>query len=162
MKQCINHGQPHKKFMYPDGWCGKSFVVGEDSACAIHPGVFMRKRRDDKNGTWSCCEAEGREAAPCQEGEHATAEWPDEEAKKYFFDKPLKNAADKYKFVLSKDVIPSDFELYGNKCGVWREAVPYVEANPSRGPDIPADEQRKLDATDRQCMNYACENKVFK
>lgn len=164
IKFCINHGEPNKKFSYPDGFCGKQFYVsdegkgksGGEGACAIHAGQFRCKRRGDKAGVWTCCQADGREAPPCAEGNHTFAEWPDEDAKKYFFDRPLKIAAELYKTVLSKDKPVGDFELWGNQCGVFRAAAPYKPVNPNIRSDCTPEEQRKLDATDRYCMHFAC------
>ena len=70
------------------------------------------------------------------EDKHKFAEWPDEEAKKYFFDKPLKNPADKWKETSSK----TDFELYGRYSGFFRAPAPYIPKNPGRPPQLSADE----------------------
>jgi hypothetical protein len=88
--------------------------------------------------------------------------WPDEEAKKYFFDCPLKNAADKYKLVYAKERPLGDFEQFGRYCGVFRTAQPYKALNPGRpNMDISPEEQMKLDKMDRYCLHYACK-KTFK
>ena len=48
--------------------------------------------------------------------DHKFVEWPDEEAKKYFYDKPI-------------DRIPNEFEVYGRYCGVFRDVKDYDEKN---------------------------------
>lgn len=118
LKFCINHGPQNKRFKYPDSYCGKMFILNDDGKnksggegeCAIHGGTFLSKGPKAMEGVWTCCEANTRDAPPCQEGgNHAYATWPDEEAKKYFFDKPLKNEAERYKIVYAKERPPHDF-----------------------------------------------------
>ena len=129
----------------------------------MHTGIFRAKSARAEEGTWECCQSEGRSAAPCVEGgNHSYAVWPEEEAKKYFFDRPLKNEAERYKIVYAKQKPPHDFLLFGRFCGVFRKPLPYKALNPNR-PDseITPDEQRKMDNTDRYCLHYACK-KTFK
>lgn len=46
VKQCLNHGEPNPKSVYPDSFCGKPYVVDasgkpiDDDSCKIHPGYF--------------------------------------------------------------------------------------------------------------------------
>lgn len=171
VKHCINHGMQNKKFGYPDSFCGRTFIFcdegknksGGEGECSIHPGQFRCKRKEDKKGFWTCCEAEDREAPPCQEGGNCTfALWPDEESKKYFFDRPLKAAHLKYTYALSKERPPSDFQLFGRFCGVFRNPAPYKPVNPGRpNAELTVEEQRAMDNTDRYCLNYGCK-KTFK
>jgi hypothetical protein len=44
-------------------------------------------------------------------------EWPEEDAKKYFFDRPLKNPSESWKGGQTK----TDFELYGRFSGYFRD-----------------------------------------
>ena len=69
----------------------------------------------------------------------------------------MKNVADTWKSNQSK----TDFELYGRFSGFFRTPTPYVPKNPSRPPQLTADEQKKLDQKDRFCLNWAC-GKIFK
>lgn len=171
VKFCINHGPQNKKFGYPDSFCGKPWILQDDGktksggegTCGLHAGTFKAKKAKEEEGTWDCCQAEGRSAQPCQEGGNCSyAVWPEEEAKKYFYDRPLKNEAERYKLVYAKERPPHDFQIYGRFCGVFRVPKPYRAHNPGR-PDaeITPDEQRKMDNTERYCLNYACK-KIFK
>ena len=94
MKACLNHGDSNPKSIYPDSFCGKSFVVdacgkiiSDDDGCKIHAGHFIVKNKKSGDGIWACCRAEEREAPGCMEGSHKSAEYPDDDAKKYFYDR---------------------------------------------------------------------------
>jgi hypothetical protein len=63
----------------------------------VHPGYFAYINVKTQEGKWSCCGSEERDGQPCSEDRHKFYEWPDEEAKKYFFDRPLKNPSDSWK-----------------------------------------------------------------
>ena len=167
IKYCINHGEQNPDSHYPDGFCGRPFIYkeptkkgeeGNDEACLIHPGYFKVRNRKTGDGVWTCCQGETRETAPCAEDRHKFAEWPDEEAKKYFFDRPLKYPGE-------SKVQPSrgDFELYGRYSGFYRRAiiVPYEPKNPGRPPTLSADEEKKMNIKDRYCLNWSC-RKVYK
>ena len=154
LKFCIAHGEPNPKGKYPDSFCGKAFILdGDNEPCGIHPGNFTVKNKKSGEGVWSCCGEEDFKAAPCQEGgAHVHAEWPEEDAKKYFFDKPVK-------YPKSGEVqgYQNDFELYGRFSGFFRTPTPYVPKNSRRGgPSVTPDEQKKLDAKTRYCLNWAC------
>lgn len=107
VKFCLNHGEANPKSVYPDSFCGKPFFYKEptkkgedndsDDKCQYHTGYFRLKNKKSGDGHWTCCQAEEREGAGCTEDKHKFAEWPDEEAKKYFFDRHLKNPADSWK-----------------------------------------------------------------
>ena len=62
--------------------------------CHFHPGYFRVKNRKTDDGVWTCCGADTREAETCSEDDHKFAEYPDDEAKKYFFDRPLKHPSE--------------------------------------------------------------------
>lgn len=59
-----------------------------------HTGYFKLKNKKQGDGVWTCCGLEERDGEPCTKGVHQFAEWPEENAKKYFFDKPLKNPSE--------------------------------------------------------------------
>lgn len=62
----------------------------------FHPGYFKVKNKKAGDGIWSCCGLEERDGTPCTQDAHKFADWPEEDAKKYFFDKPLKNPSDSW------------------------------------------------------------------
>ena len=166
---CINHGDPNPDSIYPDSFCGCPFKeiekkpewqqTEEDKEaacqCKIHPGYL---KVDKRLGTaeWTCCNGEA-EAEPCTTQEHTFAEFPDEEAKKYFYDKPLKPIGDYTK----QKAVANEFELYGRFCGVFRESKTYIEKNPPEKPYISNDEKKKMDQLDKVCLNWAC-GKTYK
>lgn len=168
IRSCLNHGEPNPnpKSPYPDSFCGKPFIAKEvkkgandddEDKCVYHSGFFRIKNKKSGEGMWSCCQAEEREGAGCSEDKHKFAEWPDEEAKKYFFDKPLKNPADNWK----SPQIRTDYELWGRYSGYFRKPVPYEAKNPGRPPALTADEEKKLAIKDKICLNWAC-SKLYK
>jgi len=100
----LNHGEPNPKSVYPDSYCGKPYVIDasgkmfdEDSKCVTHSGYFKVLNKRTGDGVLTCCRSDEREGAGCVEGTHKTAEFPDEEAKKLFFDMPLRNPSDNWK-----------------------------------------------------------------
>lgn len=154
---CNNHGEPNPDSIYPDSFCGKPFRLGvkkqdwqmtaEDKEallqCRVHSGYL---KVDKRAGTaeWTCCN-EDASAPPCSEGEHKFSDFPEEEAKKYFYDKPLKPIGD----FGSQNMYASEYEQYGRFCGIFREAKQYVDKNPPEKPHISRDEQKKLDVLDK-------------
>jgi hypothetical protein len=157
LKLCINHGEPNKKLMFPDSFCGKPFreqvqkpewqMTDEEKQallqCHIHTGYF---NVDLKKGPiqWTCCQ-EDASAPPCWEGPHNSADFPEEEAKKYFYDKPLKQVGN----YGHQNSFASEFEHYGRFCGIFKIHQPYVAKNPPEKIIISKDEQKKLDMLDR-------------
>jgi len=126
VRSCINHGDRNPKSKYPDSFCGMPFVIngnakkGEeenDDTCLYHPGYFKLKSKKSKEGIWTCCNSEERDGHPCTEEKHKYTDWPDEDAKKYFFDKPLKNPSESWK----GGQVKTDFELYGRFSGFFRD-----------------------------------------
>ena len=102
IKFCLNHGEHNPKSVYPDSYCGKPYIVDvsgkpiDDDKCTFHSGYFRVKNKRSGDGVWTCCQSDEREGAGCTESVHKTAEYPDEDAKKLFFDKPLKNPANNW------------------------------------------------------------------
>jgi hypothetical protein len=119
------------------------------------------KNKKSGEGVWSCCRAEEKEAVGCVQGTHKFANYPDEEAKKYFFDKHLKHPS--HNWLRSKETnTKTDFELYGRFCGFFRTPAPYKPKNPrKRVAQLSADEEKKLLLKDKICLNWAC-GKIFK
>ena len=61
----------------------------------FHSGYFkLKSKKSDNDGVWSCCGSDERDGEACIKENHRCAEFPDEDAKKYFFDKPLKNPSE--------------------------------------------------------------------
>ncbi len=138
-KACINHGEPNPKSKYPDSFCGKPFIYNarikpkdrqDEIDCIYHPGYFRVKHKKSGDGVWTCCSSEERDGEPCTRETHKFAEWPDEVAKKYFFDKPLKVISDTWNIVQGR----TDFEMFGRFSGLYRNVLPYVPKNPPRPP----------------------------
>lgn len=133
----------------------------DDDSCKYHTGYYQVKNKKSGDGVWTCCRAEEREGAGCTEGSHKSAEYPDEEAKKYNYDRHLRNPSDAWK--RAKDKNPKgDFELYGRFCGYFRKPVTYHPKNPSKPRQtMTADEEKKMNLKDKFCLNWAC-GKTFK
>ncbi len=128
VKYCINHGEPNPKSKYPDSFCGKPFLHSDDKKdqpenepCKTHTGFYKVKNKKTGEGIWSCCQEEARDGPTCQEGDHAHANYPEDEAKKYFFDRPLKDPSQTYMGKQAK----GDFELCGRFSGFFRSPEPY-------------------------------------
>lgn len=51
--------------------------------------------------------------------------------------------------------------MYGRFSGFFRTPTPYISKNPSRPPQMSADEEKKANNTDRYCLNWACK-KMYK
>ncbi len=84
--------------------------------------------------------------AGCATGEHRFAEYPEEDAKKYFYDRPIKHGG-------------NDFETHGRFSGYFRKPAAYVpmsQGGRRAQETLSADEQKKLDSKDRYCLNWAC------
>jgi len=147
LKFCLHHGEPNPDSKYPDSFCGKPFLYkdtgkkggGEiltEEPCLFHSGHYKVSNPKTGDGRWTCCNEDAKDAKPCREEHHYFAEWPDEDAKKYFFDKPLKNPSTQWKEKQTK----TDFELFGRYSGYFRQPEPYVEKNPGRPPQLSPDE----------------------
>lgn len=65
--------------------------------CHYHSGYFKITNKKTGDGKWTCCGEESMEAPTCVEDKHKFADWPEEDSKKYFYDKPLKNPSENWK-----------------------------------------------------------------
>lgn len=107
-------------------FCGKPFYVDaagkdlDDSTCVHHSGYLRITNRKTGDGVWSCCQSDEKDNKGCVEGSHKFVDYPDEEAKKYFFDRALRNPSDNWKG--DPNGGKTDFELYGRYCGFFRTA----------------------------------------
>ena len=68
----MNHGECNPRSSYPDSFCGKPFIVkdgksSDDDRCVYHSGYYKLKSKKSKEGVWTCCQADQREAAGCVE-----------------------------------------------------------------------------------------------
>ena len=170
LRFCINHGQsdpnPKSKSPYPSSFCGKPFFVDasgkdlDDSTCVYHPGYLRITNRKTGDGVWSCCQSDEKDNKGCTEGSHKFVDYPDEDAKKYFFDRALRNPSDNWKG--NPNGGKTDFELYGRYCGFFRNAQPYQPKNPSKPKvTLTADEEKKMNLKDKICLNWSC-GKIYK
>lgn len=165
----INHGEPNPDSIYPDSFCGKPFTDPEKKPewqitqqdrddrlqCFIHTGYL---KVDKRIGLWQwTCWGEDKDSGPCSKMEHKSAEFPDEEAKKYFYDKPLKSIGS----IASGKNVANEFELYGRFWGLYRNTKQYVPKNPPEVVHISRDEQKKLDQLDQVCLHWGW-GKTFK
>jgi len=78
-------GDVNPKTDHPDSACGRAFQDASDE-CKYHQGYLLAR---EKNAKWSCCGELGENAPPCVSTAHKNAEWPEEEAKLYFFTKEV-------------------------------------------------------------------------
>ena len=136
-KFCVNHGEVNPESAsnswispYPDWFCGKNYIAHpiipdwkwkegdpEMSKCYGHPG-YVKWTKDDPIGVWTCCGNDATDGcSPCTEMEHKSPEWPDEEAKKYFYDKPW--WPDPHR------PLNWEMEIYGWFCGIFRKVEDY-------------------------------------
>jgi hypothetical protein len=147
IRMCINHGDPNPKSKYPDSFCGKSFIwkepskkgeEGNDESCLFHAGFYQVKNKKSGEGIWSCCQKEERDGEGCSEDKHKFAEWPDEDAKKYFFDKQLKHPSEG-----GKGQSRSEFELFGRFSGYFRTPAAYIVKGSKKHSTLSADDEKK-------------------
>ena len=121
----------------------------DTETCGGHSGYVKRRRAGDEEGVWSCCgEDAGPSTTPCVTQEHIFAEWPDEEAKKYFYDKPKRPD---YTIPLR-----DEFAQFGRFNGLFRQVKQYKIVGEVTVVKIPVDQQKKLDALERKCLNWGC------
>ena len=146
---CLNHGEVNPVTKHPDSACGKYFTEAEKDGCSFHPGYV-------KKGVFTCCGGD-KESSGCQKGDHASAEYPDEKAKLYFFPKPLLNPG----VINSTGNKPKGITV-GKlicKCDYFKPIdIPYVNAKKEEE-EKRAKKEREL-TEPRYCMHWGCE-KVY-
>ena len=147
---CVNHGEPNPQTGHPDSACGVWFTMRSMDGCKYHSGHL-------ENGQFTCCSG-GEDSSGCVEGQHKTANYPEQEAKLYFYPKPPNNPGLKYE---KKD---SDYKKITTadlikRCGYFKEVKEYPDY-------IKLDKERqakieKEKEMDRYCFNWGC-GKIFK
>ena len=166
---CINHGEPNPNSIYPDSFCGKPFkepekkpewqITAQDKEdrmqWRIHSGYLSFDRRSGLYA-WSWW-GEDKDSDPWVKWEHKFADFPEEECKKYFYDRPLLNVGT---FPTIRNVA-NEFEIYGRFWGVFRKTREYIPKTLPQKPYISRDEQKKLDQLEQVCLHWAW-GKVFK
>lgn len=117
---CLNHGQCNPRTGHPDSACGSWYTADSEEGCKYHSGYYDRRK-----GQFTCCG--GSEDGPgCQEGTHKTLNYPEEEAKLYFYPKELNNPGLKYakKPANYKPITTGDL-IKG--CWFWEKTNEYVK-----------------------------------
>ena len=138
---CINHGERGENG-HPDSACGTWFTARSIEGCKFHPGHIEK-------GIFTCCQGT-KDSPGCQEGEHKTANFPEEEAKLYFYPKILNNPGLRY----DKKEVPPTIADQIKACGYFKEIKEY--------PDIEKEYKSAKDKIerekemDRKCFNIGC------
>ena len=138
---CINHGEPGENG-HPDSACGKWFTNRSIDGCKFHSGHVEK-------GVFTCCQGT-RDSPGCQEGQHKTANFPENEAKLYFYPKILNNPGLRYD---KKEVLPTVADQI-KACGYFKEIKEYPEIE-----KIYKSEKDKIEREkemDRKCFNIGC------
>ena len=151
---CVNHGEVNPNTGHPDSACGTWFTERSTEGCKYHSGHLEK-------GQYTCC-GSGEGSSGCVEGEHKTANYPEPEAKLYFYPKLLDNPGLKYEKKEKKegDDQPKNItaELI-KSCGYFKEIVEY--------PDYKKLDKERKDRIerekelDRYCFNWGC-GKTYK
>ena len=143
---CVNHGEPSEDG-HPDSACGTWFTNRSIDGCKFHSGHIEK-------GIFTCCQG-GKDSPGCQEGQHRTANFPEPEAKLYFYPKILNNPGLKYD---KKEVVPTVADQI-KACGYFKQIQEY--------PDIEKiyksrkDKEEREKEMDRICFNVGCK-KIYK
>ena len=111
---CINHGERGENG-HPDSACGTWFTARSMEGCKLHPGHIEK-------GIFTCCQG-SKDSPGCQEGEHKTANFPEDEAKLYFYPKILNNPGLRYD---KKEVLPTIADQV-QACGYFKEIKEYPD-----------------------------------
>ena len=121
---CLNYGEINPITKRPDSACGKYFLVGNESGCCYHSGYL-------KKGIFTCCGGD-KDSKGCFCGNHSTKKYPDNQAKLYFYPKPVINPGIKYKINDKKEEPNQQFNI-GElicKCDYFKKiSVPYKPIN---------------------------------
>ena len=141
---CLNHGSLNKDG-HPDSVCGTWYTSRSSDGCKYHSGHVV----GDK---FTCC-GQPPESPGCVEGPHATATFPDEKAKLYFYPKGINNPGLRY----DKDrVLPTVSELI-KRCDYFKTIKEYPDYK-----KLKDEEDRRIDREldmDRICFHIGCNKK---
>lgn len=143
---CVNHGDINAKTSHPDSACGAYYSLSDVDSCMVHPG-FIR------NSSWTCCNSGKEITEGCFKGKHATAAWPDELSKLYFYPKPLENPG-----LGDSAKIQSTGQLVA-KCDFFKAIKPYD--NPATKLELLKLKREKEKDEPRYCLRWTCE-KIYK
>ena len=156
---CVNHGEVNPETGRPDSACGTWYTSRSVDGCSYHSGYL--KKEKGQNYQYTCCGG-GDGSNGCVTGEHKTANYPEQEAKLYFYPKLLDNPGLRYEKKEKKegDDQPKNrtAELI-KSCGFFKEIQEYPDYEQlSKARTKKMEEEEKLD---RYCFNWGC-GKIFK
>ena len=117
---CVNHGDQLEEGVPPDSVCGNQKKKRSIDGCKFHSGHLEK-------GVFTCCQG-GADSEGCQQGQHRTAQYPEPEAKLYFYPKPIINPGIKYKITDKKEEPNQQFNIGEQicKCDYFKKiSVPY-------------------------------------
>ncbi|MGL4947876.1 MAG: hypothetical protein ACRC42_00615, partial [Mycoplasma sp.] len=149
---CWHHGEINTFTKHPDSACGAYFTKDSTEGCLYHPGYF-------KNGQWTCCKGGDKFGKGCHSTNHETVEYPSDEAKLYFYPKPVNNPGI-MKGVTS--VKNKKVETVGElicKCDYYKEIKVVFQTTKTKLELLLVKQQKEL-TEPKYCLNWACE-KVF-
>lgn len=146
---CLNHGEVNPNSNHPDSACGVYYTPKDKDPCKHHPGIV------NKSGIWTCCGVEKKNLEGCTETEHATADWPDEKAKLFFYPKPvinpgIRNDTENKRLIIAGQMI---------QCAFFKQIKPYD--NPMTKMELLRMKRDKEKDEARYCTRYACD-KIYK
>ena len=142
---CVNHGDQLEEGVPPDSVCGTWYTKRSIDGCKFHSGHLEK-------GVFTCCQG-GADSEGCQQGQHRTAQYPEPEAKLYFYPKILSNPGVK----LEKGQKPLTTADQIKACGFFKRVVEYPfekEAFKKNADRIQNEKQ-----LDRRCLNIGCKRK---
>jgi hypothetical protein len=131
----------------PDHACGQYYVSNQSEGCRYHPGFV------NKQGRFTCCDADGEKKEGCTETKHATCYWPDERAKLYFYPKFITNPGLK---LTDKKISIADLIIH---CDYFKPTLAYD--NPLTKFQILKMKREKELEEPRYCFRWSCE-KLYK
>jgi hypothetical protein len=152
---CLNHGEGNPKSKKPDSACGAYFTAqttGE--GCKFHPGYI-----NPKSNRWSCCDKDGEIQDGCNTTSHKSVDWPEEEAKLYFFPKPVNNPGLKAITIGDKKPTSNTISRLVAKCDFFKPIQPYENFGSKL--ELLKIKKEKEKEEVRYCLNWACE-KTFR
>ena len=155
MYLCLNHGESNPKSKKPDSACGTYYSnITSGEVCKFHPGFI-----NHKNNRWTCCDKDGEMLDGCTTASHKSAYWPDEEAKLYFFPKPVNNPGLKLIVAGDKKPVSNNISKLLTNCDYFKPIQPY-EKYGYKSELMRLKKEREKEEV-RYCLNWACE-KTYK